>query len=140
MQKRPLMPFGGLSGHRTLPQGLEPWYPHFLGHCFIVMGVKGLFGCILLVSSQLVRAFGAPRHWRCMVKVSGFLGEMWILEFWKSSIQATPPHGSLHRASNQLIGLMHYSYGCLRPLWRYFAGSQVNWYTCLERRAPGGAR
>ena len=51
-----------------------------------------------------------------------------------------PPHGSLHRASNQLIGLMHYIYGCLRPLWMYFVGSQVNWYACLERRAPGGAR
>ena len=124
------MPFGGLSGHRTLPQGLEPWYPHFLGHCFIVMGVKGLFGCILLVSSQLVRAFGAPRHWRCMVKVSGFLGEMWISEIWKSSIQATPPHGSLRRASDPLVGSMLHSYWCLRPLLTHFFCSQGSWYAC----------
>ena len=55
-----------------------------------------------------------------MVKVSGFLGEMWILGIWKSSIQATPPHGSLRRASDPLVGSMLHSYGCLRPLLMYF--------------------
>ena len=42
-------------------------------------------------------------------EIAAGFGEIWILEFWKSTIQDTPPHGTLGRASKPLVGLVHFN-------------------------------